>query len=86
MGNRTLRLIEAAAILGLAPRRVRVLCERGVLHRVARGVVRASDVQREAARRRRARIAQLEARLERLHRAGLVDVPALLARIAGGEP
>lgn len=89
MGDRTLlRLTHAAALLGVAPRRCRQLCEQGVLRRVSRGLVRAVDVHREAARRRRSRIAQLEARLVRLHRAGLVDVSALLERLVerGGEP
>lgn len=87
MGDRTLlRLTQAAALLGVAPRRCRQLCAQGVLRRVSRGFVRAIDVHREAARRRRSRIAQLEDRLVRLHRAGLVDVRAILAQLERGEP
>jgi hypothetical protein len=86
MGNRTLRLTQAAALLGLAPRRVRQLCQQGVLQRTARGVVRAADVRREAERRARQRVRSLEDRLVRLHRAGLVNVRAILAQLERGEP
>ena len=86
MVNRTLRLTQAAALLGLAPRRVRQLCQQGVLHRTGRGVVRAADVRREAARRARRRVRALEDRLVRLHRAGLVNVRAILDRLERGEP